>query len=332
MALSATKKYNIRDFAYIVSELIKGGGGGGTVDDELSLVSENPVQNKVVTGALNGKQATLTAGDNIEIDEANVINATVPDEFIESVDSTITVTDGQASVTNPLPIGTSLGQLLGYSEALSKFNPLSGRMTFDGSGVYFNRLDTTALTHNAPTTATATGENASYPIANVFDDSFSTYFRTETDVVSSTINLTFSTAKTLTALAFNFSISGQKPLLVIIEAKVGEEYIEISRYRDFDKENTPRNELKYYVIESPVESDDYNIKVSDVSSTYIRINEIKLLTGTISWLPEAMFNNEGKFWQIPENTANYLVEDFRKPSNAGFSQYSPPSYGQYNNV
>ena len=32
------------------------------VDDQLSTVSENPVQNKVVTGALNGKQATLTPG------------------------------------------------------------------------------------------------------------------------------------------------------------------------------------------------------------------------------------------------------------------------------
>lgn len=34
--------------------------GGGTVDSELSETSENPVQNKVITAALNGKQA---AGD-----------------------------------------------------------------------------------------------------------------------------------------------------------------------------------------------------------------------------------------------------------------------------
>lgn len=33
------------------------------IDDSLSLVSENPVQNKVVTSAINGKQATLQAGD-----------------------------------------------------------------------------------------------------------------------------------------------------------------------------------------------------------------------------------------------------------------------------
>ena len=32
-----------------------GGGGDITVDSELSLSSENPVQNKIITGALNGK-------------------------------------------------------------------------------------------------------------------------------------------------------------------------------------------------------------------------------------------------------------------------------------
>lgn len=40
---------------------IGGGGGGVTVDDEMSSTSENPVQNKVITAALEGKQGTLTA-------------------------------------------------------------------------------------------------------------------------------------------------------------------------------------------------------------------------------------------------------------------------------
>ena len=54
---------------------IEGGGGGTvTVDDALSKTSENPVQNKVITGALNTKQNILTAGDNITI-ENNVISA-----------------------------------------------------------------------------------------------------------------------------------------------------------------------------------------------------------------------------------------------------------------
>ena len=44
------------------------------IDDALSTESENPVQNKVVTTAINSKQAALTAGDNITI-ENNVISA-----------------------------------------------------------------------------------------------------------------------------------------------------------------------------------------------------------------------------------------------------------------
>ena len=39
--------------------------GGGTVDSELSETSENPVQNKVITAALNGKQDSLVSGINI---------------------------------------------------------------------------------------------------------------------------------------------------------------------------------------------------------------------------------------------------------------------------
>lgn len=47
-----------------------GGGGTVVVDDFLSDTSTNPVQNRVITGALNGKQASLTAGDGINIDSS----------------------------------------------------------------------------------------------------------------------------------------------------------------------------------------------------------------------------------------------------------------------
>lgn len=45
------------------------GGAGGTVnvDDALSDTSTNPVQNKVIKAALDGKQATLIAGANVSI-------------------------------------------------------------------------------------------------------------------------------------------------------------------------------------------------------------------------------------------------------------------------
>jgi len=48
-------------------DAIASGATKTTVDTALSSTSTNPVQNKVVNSALAGKQATLTAGDNITI-------------------------------------------------------------------------------------------------------------------------------------------------------------------------------------------------------------------------------------------------------------------------
>jgi len=48
-------------------DAIASGATETTVDTALSSTSTNPVQNKVVNSALAGKQATLTAGDNITI-------------------------------------------------------------------------------------------------------------------------------------------------------------------------------------------------------------------------------------------------------------------------
>ena len=47
--------------------------GGGTVDSELSETSENPVQNKVITTALNGKQDSLVSGTTIKTINGNSI-------------------------------------------------------------------------------------------------------------------------------------------------------------------------------------------------------------------------------------------------------------------
>lgn len=54
--------------------VISATGGGGAVDDSLSTMSTNPVQNKVVTNAINGKQEKLVAGTGITI-TGNVISA-----------------------------------------------------------------------------------------------------------------------------------------------------------------------------------------------------------------------------------------------------------------
>ena len=52
------------------------GTGSVTVDDALSDSSTNPVQNKAIKAALDGKQKTLIAGTNISIDDDGTISAT----------------------------------------------------------------------------------------------------------------------------------------------------------------------------------------------------------------------------------------------------------------
>lgn len=52
------------------------GSSSVTVDDALSDSSTNPVQNKVIKAALDGKQKTLIAGTNISIDDDGTISAT----------------------------------------------------------------------------------------------------------------------------------------------------------------------------------------------------------------------------------------------------------------
>lgn len=61
-----------------ISCTVSGGSGGGsiTVDSTMSSTSTNPVQNKVIYLALQGKQNTLTAGTGISIN-GNTISCTV---------------------------------------------------------------------------------------------------------------------------------------------------------------------------------------------------------------------------------------------------------------
>ena len=59
-----------------ISCTVSGGGGSVTVDSALSGTSTNPVQNKVIYSALQGKQNKLTAGTGISIN-GNTISCTV---------------------------------------------------------------------------------------------------------------------------------------------------------------------------------------------------------------------------------------------------------------
>ena len=72
-----------------------GGGGGVTVDDTLSDSSENPVQNKVIKSALDGKQGTLTAGTGIDISSNTISQAAT--ESVTITINTSNVGSGKAT-------------------------------------------------------------------------------------------------------------------------------------------------------------------------------------------------------------------------------------------
>lgn len=56
---------------------ISGGGGTITVDAELSETSTNPVQNKIITGALNNKQDEITNKTNLRLNRVILGNAAI---------------------------------------------------------------------------------------------------------------------------------------------------------------------------------------------------------------------------------------------------------------
>ena len=86
---------------------------GVTVDSALSGSSENPVQNKVVKAALDGKQATLTAGTNISINN-NTVSATIPTASTSTLGgvkidgTTITINNGVISSSGSGSSGTNI--------------------------------------------------------------------------------------------------------------------------------------------------------------------------------------------------------------------------------
>ena len=61
----------------IIADWVKAHGGGGgsvTVDDELSLESINPVQNKIITAALNEKMSAVDVESLMEANTATIVD------------------------------------------------------------------------------------------------------------------------------------------------------------------------------------------------------------------------------------------------------------------
>lgn len=98
-----------------ISCTVSGGSGGTvTVDSTLSSTSTNPVQNKVIYSALQGKQNTLTAGTGISI-SGNTISCTV-----SGGGGSVTVDSAMSSTsTNPVQNKVIFAALQGKQNTLS---------------------------------------------------------------------------------------------------------------------------------------------------------------------------------------------------------------------
>lgn len=98
-----------------ISCTVSGGSGGTiTVDSTMSSTSTNPVQNKVIYSALQGKQNTLTAGTGISI-SGNTISCTV-----SGGGGSVTVDSAMSSTsTNPVQNKVIYSALQGKQNTLS---------------------------------------------------------------------------------------------------------------------------------------------------------------------------------------------------------------------
>lgn len=110
-----------------------------TVDSALSTTSEHPVQNKVVTAALNTKQSTLTAGTGISI-SSNVISTDALRNTATGTDS-LTIDGDPTTYQRAINIGQG-SQARAYATRV-------------GYGGYANGNYSTSLGYSATTTTTA---------------------------------------------------------------------------------------------------------------------------------------------------------------------------------
>lgn len=74
-------------------EIPTGGGSSVTVDSSLSSTSENPVQNKVINSALNGKQASLSTA------QLNACNSGITSAKVSTYDGYQAQINGKVSTT-----------------------------------------------------------------------------------------------------------------------------------------------------------------------------------------------------------------------------------------
>ena len=136
-----------RSIATVPEKKSSGGGGGGSVivDSSLSTTSVNPVQNKVITAALNSKQNTLVSGTNIKtvggqslLGSGNIASPTI------TVDSALSSTS-----TNPLQNKVINSQFESVTTGMRLIMSL------------YNEIKTSALTSSSVVTSITTGNSNS---------------------------------------------------------------------------------------------------------------------------------------------------------------------------
>lgn len=112
-------------------ESFKDGGGGGsviTVDDALSSLSENPVQNKVIYSALQGKQNALTfdsaptQGSNNPVTSGGVYNALNSQSTFNLIPPKAALTSYQMDTTGTGTVYSQHGQYAAAGDAQSAVN------------------------------------------------------------------------------------------------------------------------------------------------------------------------------------------------------------------
>ena len=127
------------------------GGSSVTVDSALSTTSTNPVQNSVVTCAINGKQPTINSSNKLSADLINDSNTT--NKFVTSSEKT-TWNGKQNALT------------FDNSPTQNSTNPVK-------SGGVFTALSNKEDTSNKTTTLSSSSTNTQYPSAKAVFDAIS---------------------------------------------------------------------------------------------------------------------------------------------------------------
>lgn len=219
-----------------------------TVDTVLSSTSTNPVQNKIVTSALNGKQATITDLDTIRSGAsagATAVQPTTLEDYVTNQTFTEIIEE------NELIVSTALTDLEDRKANSSDLH------TVATSGSYNDLKDKPTIPTNYKTTQTSVSSPSASGSATAFIDTISQ--DTNGKITITKKNVQFPTAVT--------SISG----------KINLSYLENNTDLQNAIKSPKLNEIKYYLI-----TDSYGNLPSSETCYDIPSDVIKALTTTVS--------------------------------------------------